>query len=179
MVTRQERSRKRKFVAGWKIQGKRNRDDLWHRYTLQVAIDWSYSRSWDAENRSNVWFVDWQLWLRMASKIRCKRIRRKWSRNPTEDGARPGVSSTFDDVLRVNPFYYSSPFKRSKADDVFPRYYRGGSRENFGTWHGWEIVSLRGFCLDCWFRSREKWWLLIRLGRLKNLPLYLFDNLIK
>lgn len=55
------------------------------------------------------------------------------SRNPTEDGARPGVLSTFDDVLRVNPFYYSSPFKRSKADDVFPRYYRGGSRENFGT----------------------------------------------
>lgn len=79
MVTRQERSRKRKFVAGWKIQGKRNRDDLWHRYTLQVAIDWSYSRSWDAENRSNVWFVDWPLWLRMASKIRCKRMRRRWS----------------------------------------------------------------------------------------------------
>lgn len=79
-----------------------------------------------------------------------------------------------------NTLYYSSPFKRSKARDVFPRYYRGGRRGNFGTWHGWEIVSLRGFCLDCWFRSREKWWLLIRLGHLlKNLRLYLFDNPLK
>lgn len=106
------------------------------------------------------------------NKMRQQRMRRdvpetipkEKFRNPTGVAehvlvCRPPLTTCYASTR--NTLYYSSPFKRSKARDVFPRYYRG----NFGTWHGWEIVSLRGFCLDCWFRSREKWWLFIRLAK--------------
>lgn len=112
------------------------------------------------------------------------RISRNFEIPAGGDGARPGVSTTLDDVVvtrqPTTPFITRHRLNGRKHATYSPRYYHGGSRGNFGTWHGWEIVSLRGFCLDCWFRSREKWWLLTKTwlpAKKKDLRLYLFGNL--
>lgn len=132
---------------------------------LQVAIDWSCSRSWDGENRSNDLIGHDHYDFVMA--IRCNK---GWESLEISKSQRGGWSTSWcvDHPWRrvtrqpTTPFITRHRLNGRKHATYSPRYYHGGSRGNFGTWHGWEIVSLRGFCLDCWFRSREKWWLLTK-----------------